>query len=153
MTDNVQISRILDKELINLSLKAKTKDEVIRELTDMLYKANYISDKEGYIQDVYLRESEGVTGIGNNVAIPHVKSDSVYRASVAIGRTEQTIDWESYDDKPVNLFFLFAIPSGIEGAKVHLKLLSQVASKLANDKLLNKLKKAESAEEFIRLLG
>ena len=69
------VKEILDKRVIDLDMNAKTKDEVIRHLAGLLHEAGYVDNLEGYIKDVYLRESEGITGIGGHVAIPHGKSD------------------------------------------------------------------------------
>ncbi|MCB5952410.1 fructose PTS transporter subunit IIA [Enterococcus sp. BWT-B8] len=148
----VDIKDILDRKLINLELKATNKNEVIEALAKMLSEKGTISDLETFIKDVYLREGEGITGLGNNVAIPHGKSEGVRIPSVAIGRTENYIDWESYDDKPVRLFFLFAVPDGNEGAEDHLRLLSQVAAKLADDDILTRLKEIRNEDTFINIL-
>lgn len=144
---------ILDNKVINLNLNATTKEEVIREMATMLYEENYVMDLDGFIEDVYEREQEGITGMGNNVAIPHGKSDSVLKAGIAIGKTASLVEWESYDEQPVNLFFLFAVPSDVEGAKLHLRLLSKVAVRLSDDELLEQIKKTCSSEEVVNLLN
>lgn len=149
----VQIKSILEDELINLTLHAKNKDEVIQSLVSMMYNAGHIKSIEGFTNDVYLREKEGITGMGNNVAIPHGKSADVTEACVAIGRTKDLIEWESYDNQPSRLFFLFAVPNGKEGANQHLKLLSQLATKLADDEILEKLKQSKTIEEFKNYLA
>lgn len=143
------VKEILDKRVIDLSMNAKTKDEVIRHLAGLLKDAGYIEDLEGYIKDVYLRESEGITGIGGHVAIPHGKSDHVEKVGIAVGRTEDMIEWESYDDEPSKLFFLFAVPSDSEGAKDHLRLIAELAGKLGNDETMNKLQTAETYEDLL----
>ena len=74
-------------------MNAKTKDEVIRHLAGLLHEAGYVDDLEGYIKDVYLRESEGITGIGGHVAIPHGKSDYVDKVGIAVGRTHDMVEW------------------------------------------------------------
>ena len=140
---------IFDRNVIDLNMKASTKDEVIRELATLLYKENYLSKLDDFIASVYEREAEGITGMGNNVAIPHGKSDSVMRAGIAIGKTNKMIHWESYDNQPVNFFFLFAVPDDVAGAKLHLQLLSKVAAKLSDDELLNRLKITHSVDEVI----
>ena len=122
------VKEILDKRVIDLDMTAKTKDEVIRHLAGLLMEAGYIQDLEGYVKDVYLRESEGITGIGNHVAIPHGKSDYVDHVGLAVGRTRDMVEWESYDEQPSDLFFLFAVPADSEGAKDHLRLIAEGGS-------------------------
>lgn len=143
------VTEILDKRVIDLSMEARTKDEVLRHLSGLLKKAGYIEDEEAYLKDVYLRESEGVTGIGSHVAIPHGKSDSVSQVGIAVGRTKQMVEWESYDGEPSDLFFLFAVPSDSQGASEHLRLISELAGKLGNAKTMEKLQTARSYEELL----
>lgn len=143
------VTEILDKRVIDLSMEARNKDEVLRHLSGLLKKAGYIEDEEAYLKDVYLRESEGVTGIGSHVAIPHGKSDSVSQVGIAVGRTKQMVEWESYDGEPSDLFFLFAVPSDSQGASEHLRLISELAGKLGNSKTMEKLQTARSYEELL----
>ena len=63
------VKEILDDRVIDLNMNAKNKDEVIRHLAGLLKNAGYIENLEGYVRDVYVRESEGITGIGGHVAI------------------------------------------------------------------------------------
>lgn len=142
------MEKMLDPKLIDLEMTATTKREVINHLARKLFENGVVNDLDNYIKDVYLREEEGITGMGNNVAIPHGKSMGVKAPGIAIGRTKEMIEWESYDEQPVNLFFLFAVPEGKDGAEMHLKLLSQIAMKLANDEILEKLKEAQDVKEF-----
>lgn len=144
------VKEILDKEVIDLDMTAKNKEEVIRYLSGLLKQAGYIEDLEGYIKDVYLREAEGITGIGNHVAIPHGKSDHVDHVGIAVGRTRRMVEWESYDGEPVDLFFLFAVPSDPEGAKDHLRLIAELAGKLGNDQIMGKLQTAKSYDDLLK---
>lgn len=143
------VTEILDQRVIDLSMEARNKDEVLRHLSGLLKKAGYIDDEEAYLKDVYLRESEGVTGIGSHVAIPHGKSDSVSQVGIAVGRTKEMVEWESYDGEPSDLFFLFAVPSDSQGASEHLRLISELAGKLGNAKTMEKLQTARSYEELL----
>lgn len=143
------VKEILDKKVIDLDMTAKTKDEVIRHLAGLLKEAGYIEDLEGYVKDVYLREAEGITGIGSHVAIPHGKSDHVDHVGIAVGRTKDMIPWESYDGEPSHLFFLFAVPSDPEGAKDHLRLIAELAGKLGNEEVMEELQTAKSYDELL----
>ena len=71
------VKEILDKRVIDLDMNAKTKDEVIRHLAGLLHEAGYVDDLEGYIKDVYLRESEGITGIGGLWPPPSVREQGM----------------------------------------------------------------------------
>lgn len=142
------VKAILDKEVIDLDMVAEDKESAIRFLSDLLYKAGYVSDIDGFVKDVFVRESEGITGIGNHVAIPHGKSDFVKKVGIAIGKTKNMITWESYDEQPVHYIFLFAVPSDNENATVHLKLLSELAGKLGNEQTMEKLEACQNFSDL-----
>ena len=89
-----------------------------------------------------------MTGIGNYVAIPHGKSDSVTQVGISIGKLNQEIEWETLDGKGVKLIFLFAVSNDTEYAKNHMRLLAQIAGKLGNDENIEKLLNAQSIEEL-----
>lgn len=112
------VKEILDKRVIDLDMDAIDKDGVIRHLAGLLKAAGYVEDLEGYIRDVYLRESEGITGIGGHVAIPHGKSDYVDQVGIAVGRTRERIEWESYDGEPSQLFFYLRFHQTAKGLRI-----------------------------------
>ena len=144
----MELKDVLDERIIDLNMEAKNKDEAIRHLAAKLKDANYIGDVDEFVKDIYLRESEGVTGIGNFVAIPHGKSDSVTQVGIAIGKLNNEIEWETLDGQGVKLIFLFAVSNDHEYARNHMKLLAQIAGKLGNDENIEKLLNAKTVEEL-----
>lgn len=103
---------------------------------------------EGFKKDIYLRESEGTTGIGNYIAIPHGKSDSVTQVGIAIAKLDHEIEWETLDGKGVKLVFLFAVSNNHEYARNHMLLLADIARKLGNDEAVEKMLSAETIEDL-----
>lgn len=149
--NNGSFSNILKESQICLDLKGSNKDEILEELISILYENELIDDRDEFKVSVLEREDEGATGVGNGIAIPHGKSNSVLKTSVIIGRSNKDIDWDSIDDKPVNLFILFAIKSIDQ--TMHLKLLSKIASSLCDDSVVDKLKTTDDKREVISLLS
>lgn len=139
---------VLDERIIDLHVKAKNKKEAIDALANKLYEAGYVGNVEEFVADIYVRESEGTTGIGNYVAIPHGKSDSVTKVGIAIGKLEQEIEWETLDGNGVKLIFLFAVSNDHEYARNHMLLLAQIAGKLGNDEAIEALLNANTVEEI-----
>ncbi|CQR23725.1 PTS system fructose-specific transporter subunit IIA [Streptococcus varani] len=150
--DDINFFAVINEDLINLELEATTKEEVIESLSELLFENGAISDKHSFIEDVYLRETEGVTGIGQGIAIPHGKSESVCHTSIAIGRTKKSIEWETLDENPVNFIILFAVKNTEANTK-HIKLLQQVAIKLADDEFIETIQKVSSSEELLDLFS
>ncbi|MBF8807410.1 MAG: PTS sugar transporter subunit IIA [Enterococcus lacertideformus] len=144
-----EVSQIIDQKNIKTDLASATKDEVLKELATLLLQNNYITDVNGFIKDVYTREEEGQTGIGNYIAIPHGKSPYADKIGVAIGVTENEIPWESLDGKGVKGIILFAVGDNNQGAQEHLKLLSLFAKKLGNDEVIKRLIQAKDKDEVV----
>lgn len=144
----MEIDKILDDNLILNYLKAESKIQVLEKLSEVLKENEYISEVDGFVKDVLEREKLGVTGIGNFVAIPHGQSDYVNETTIAIGKLNKEIEWESLDNNGVRIVILFVVKNDKNFADEHLKLLSKVASNLANEDILKKLLSADSKEEI-----
>ena len=96
---------VFDKRVVDLDMNVRDKDEAIRYLSSLLKKAGYIADIEEFVNDIYFRENEGITGIGEHIAIPHGKSESVSNIGIAVGKTNHMIPWESLDEKADRYYF------------------------------------------------
>lgn len=140
---------MFSKDRVSFDLKATSKDEAINELIQILYDDGKIIDKEKFREAVLKREEEFSTGIGMGIAIPHGKSNAVKEASIAFGRSNKGVDYESMDDKSAHLFFLIAVPE--ESSDVHLRALSEISRKLMHTETRENLFKVESFEEFIKV--
>ena len=147
--EELSIRSVLNEQRIDLHLKGQTKDEVLDEMVDLLFKDSVLSSKEQFLKDVYYREGEGITGIGDGIAIPHGKSDSELHTAVAIGRSDHDLEWRSIDDKPVRLIIMLAIKS--VDKTVHMKLLSNVATSLCQRDVIEQIFISEDKEEIIEL--
>ncbi|MBS4535641.1 PTS sugar transporter subunit IIA [Clostridium sp. D2Q-14] len=148
----MDLSKVIKEERINLNLNAKSKDEVINELTDLLVETGSVANKEGFLKDVYAREEIGETGMGGYIAIPHGKSAHVAKTAIAIGRTYEEIEWGSLDGKGVKLIILFAVPEE-DKTSVHVKLLAQVASILGDEEKCQELLTVKSTEDILEIMS
>lgn len=146
------IANVITEKLIRLEMKAKTKKEAILELSELLKENGIIKDVDDFSSDVFQREKEGITGIGNGVAIPHGKSASVIQTSLVVGKVETPISWESLDEQPVKVIILFAVKD-TDANTVHIKLLQKVAMLLAEDTIIEKMNQATSKTELMELLA
>lgn len=149
----MELREILDKNIIRIGLEAASKDDALKKMSKLLYENGNIDDVDQFVKDIYLREQEGITGIGNGVAIPHGKSGSVNRIGVAIATLKEGIEWETLDGNKVNMIFMFCVGNDVNAARDHLVLLSKVAAKLADDELLEKISKAGSPDDVVAYLG
>jgi fructose PTS system EIIA component len=148
----MEVSAVINRSAVVLDMEAANKAAVISNLADLLEKDGAITSKDQFITDVYLREAEGKTGIGNAVAIPHGKSVAVSKTCVAIGRVKDAIEWETLDGKPVKLVILFAVGLEDKGMSF-VKLMSQVARKIANEEVCEKLMCAKEVDEVVHIFA
>lgn len=147
--ETTTLAGVIDPKTIITNLKAETKDDVLRALANAFYQEGYIGDVDEFVKSVYEREAEGATGIGNHVAIPHGKSQTVKKNGVAIAILEHEIAWESLDDTGAKVVVLFDVGVDSEGAKEHLRMLSLFAKKLGKDSVIDALLKANSVDEIV----
>jgi nitrogen PTS system EIIA component len=96
------------------------------------------------------RERLGSTGIGGGIAIPHGRMSTLSAPRGLFARLVNPIDFDSIDDRPVDIVFLLVAPEGA-GAD-HLKALARVSRLLRDRNLVDKLRATESADALYALL-
>ncbi|WP_152083580.1 PTS sugar transporter subunit IIA [Enterobacter oligotrophicus] len=148
----MDISSVLNVNNIKLNMTAKSKEEAIEELADLLVRDGAVINKDVFLKDVWLREEQGSTGFENHIAIPHGKSSGVARTALAVGRTQHQISWETMDGSDVRCIILFAVCLVDQNA-THIRLLSQVSGSLADEEIVEKLLKEDSPQKIIDLLN
>ncbi|MBO1299205.1 MULTISPECIES: PTS sugar transporter subunit IIA [Enterococcus] len=148
----MSIATLLPSNHIFLDMESTNKEDTIHQLGEVLTNNGLVSNKEAYIQSVLEREQHSTTGIGNNIAIPHGKSEAVIEPSIVFARLKQPIDWQSLDEEPVSVVILLAIPESQKG-DTHLRILSEIAMKLMDDEITAQLKTETNKEQIAKLLS
>ena len=146
----MEVKDIIDLKTVKTNMNVNTKEEALKELANLLLENGNISEEKGFIKDIYDREAEGQTGIGNYLAIPHGKSAYVKKIGVAIGINSTEIPWESLDDNGVKGIILFAVGTDHKETTSHLKLLSLFARKLGNDEVVREFLQSKSPEDVVK---
>jgi nitrogen PTS system EIIA component len=146
----MKIVEFLNEKAINANMKATTKEAAIRELVEVLAKAEGIKNKEELVKVLLGRESLGSTGIGQGVGIPHGKSNSVKKLVAAFGICHHGVNFDALDGEPVYIFFLLLAPE--ESAGPHLKGLARI-SRLLKDKFFREsLKQLTDEKAILKLI-
>ena len=132
-------------------LEGRTKEEVLDELTDVMAAAVPGLEKDRLAEAVFRREGLMSTGVGLGIAIPHVRLPEVDSAFVAFGLSRDAIsDYESMDEKPVQIVVLIVAPHGRHD--LYIKLLSHVISLLKDPMLRSRVESAKTASEIFSVL-
>jgi mannitol/fructose-specific phosphotransferase system IIA component (Ntr-type) len=139
------LTDLLTIDRIRIPLEARTKDNVLRELVQVITR-NSDDEPEEVLRAVREREAVLSTGIGNGVAIPHGKSAMVPELVMAAGRTAAPVEFDSLDGQPVQLLFMLVGPETAAGP--HIKALSRISRLIRKDSVREQLINAQTAEEF-----
>ena len=146
----MRITDLLDKRSIAFDKNPANKQETLDMAVDLMCASGKINDTEAYRKQVYLREEESTTGIGEGIAIPHGKGDCVSRPGLAAMVIKNGVDFDSLDGEPVTLLFLIAAPNTEDN--VHLEVLSKLSMMLMDEQFTEALRNATSAEEFLSII-
>ena len=146
----MRITDLLDKRSISLNAAPADKKETLDLAVELMAKSGKLSDVEKYRTQVYAREEESTTGIGEGIAIPHGKCDAVKTPGLAAMVIKNGVDYDSLDGEPVTLLFLIAAPNTKDN--VHLDVLSKLSVMLMDENFTASLRNAKSVEEFLQII-
>ena len=146
----MRITDLLDRRSISLTGTPKTKSEALDQIIDLMVKSGKINDREAYRAQVYAREEESTTGIGEGIAIPHGKCDAVTKPGLAAMVIKDGVEFDSLDGQPVTLMFLIAAPNTKDN--VHLDVLSKLSVLLMDENFADNLRNANSVDEFLEIV-
>ncbi len=144
----MQISELFDENWTTFDLQSTEKWNVISELVDLLFANNRINSTENFLKDIEKREAQVSTGVGYGIAIPHAKSPAVLNPSIAFGKSDHGIDYDSIDGDPVHLVFLLAIPDALEN-ETYIRTLADLSRALVHEEVREKLLTATSFESLL----
>jgi PTS system fructose-specific IIA component len=144
----IYMTKVITEELIDLKVAGDTPHEVIKNMAQLIDAAGRISNFDQYYQSVLEREELTSTGIGFGIAIPHGKSSHVRECTVAFGRLNNPVNWQSLDNKEVEMVFLLAVPEECAGDE-HLKIIAGLSRKLVHEDFRELLKTTQNETAII----
>jgi fructose-specific phosphotransferase system IIA component len=146
----MRLTEILKPQDIKIPLEAKTKNEAIAELVNLLAANGEVSDAKKVLEAVLDREATRTTGIGNGLAIPHGKCAGVPSLVMAIGRASTPIDFQAIDGRPVTLIWLLGSPPDKTGQHIH--ALARISRLMTIDKFRQSVANAKTSQELYDLI-
>ena len=146
----MRITDLLDKRSISLDATPADKKATLDMAVELMAKSGKLMDVEQYRAQVYAREEESTTGIGEGIAIPHGKCDAVKTPGLAAMVIKNGVDYDSLDGEPVTLLFLIAAPNTKDN--VHLDVLSKLSVMLMDENFTTSLRNAKSVEDFLQII-
>ena len=146
----MRITDLLDRRSVMLGAAPSDKKETLEQAVALMVQSGKIADEEGYKKQVFAREEESTTGIGEGIAIPHGRCDAVKRPGLAAMVIPNGVEFDSLDGEPVTLLFLIAAPNTKDN--VHLDVLSKLSVMLMDETFTENLRKAASVDEFLKII-
>ena len=146
----MRITDLLDVRSISLNAAPADKSQTLDAAVSLMTRSGKINDEEAYRKQVYAREEESTTGIGEGIAIPHGKCDAVEKPGLAAMVIPGGVDFDSLDGEPVTLLFLIAAPNTEDN--VHLDVLSKLSMMLMDEEFTKSLRAAKTPEEFLAII-
>ena len=124
----MNITDLLTITSIDLDAKVSSKEEAIDHLVDLMMTTGKINNRELYRKDIFSRESQGSTGVGEEIAIPHAQSEAVDDFALAAMVVKDGVDFDALDNQKAKLFFMIAASN--DGGNDHLKALARLSKML-----------------------
>ncbi|EOR20760.1 PTS system, fructose-specific, IIA component [Clostridium sartagoforme AAU1] len=129
---------IIKRECIVFDIDVKEKNEAILILVKKLKEHGVITDTDKFYADVLDREVLSPTSIGNDIGLPHGKTENVLRPAVCFGRLKEKVLWNSETEEFANIIILIAVPGNDED-NTHIKIISRLARQLMHKEFIEKL--------------
>ncbi len=142
----MRLSDLLPTAQIRIGLRARTKNEAIAELVDLLPLEGPDGRPE-VVRAVLERESVLSTGIGRGVAVPHGKTAAVPRLMAAMATCPEGLAFDAVDGEPCRILFLLV--SNPDASGPHIRALAQVARVLNQERAKRALAEARTPEDVV----
>ena len=141
---------LISKESIKVNVKALSKKRLLQDMSSLAQEYLGVSGTELY-SSLQKREILGPTGIGNGVAIPHVKIKGISKLSGFFLILEKSIDFEAADNQPVDLVFTLLAPEDNNGSD-HLKALAMISRCFKDKNTRSKLRLTKNIDSVYAIL-
>ena len=146
----MKIIDLLKKNAIELNASVASKNDAIDKLIALHEKAGNLLDVNEYKKAILAREAQGSTAIGEGIAVPHAKSESVKTPGLSAITVQNGVDYGAPDGKNSDILFMIAAP--LDG-DLHLEILSRLMVMLMEPEFCAALRSAKTADEFKQLLN
>ncbi|WP_019065450.1 fructose-specific PTS transporter subunit EIIC [Streptomyces prunicolor] len=146
------LSGYLTEQTVKVRLDAGDKEAVIREMAGLLARTGKVVDVEELVATALRREAQGTTGLGEEIAIPHAKTDAVSAPVVGFARSAEGVEWGSLDGTKARLVFMIAVPEAAAGDE-HLRILALLSRKLMDAGFRERLSAAGDESAVLGVLS
>jgi len=128
--------------------KQRNKERLLSDLVAILEISGKIGNRCKVLTDFINRERKASTGIGDGVAVPHVRSMQVKELIIGFARSAEGYDFDTIDNEPAHLFFVMAAPPYDDN--LYLRVFKALSESLQYETFREELMQAERPYDIIR---
>ncbi|MCR4747071.1 MAG: fructose-specific PTS transporter subunit EIIC [Clostridiales bacterium] len=145
----MKIIDLLKADAIELNASVSSKAEAIDKMVALHKAVGNLNDADAYKEAILAREEQSSTAIGEGIAVPHAKSDSVKTPGLSSITVPDGVDYDAPDGKPSDILFMIAAP--LDG-DLHLEILSRLMVMLMDADFCGRLRAAKSPKEYLEII-
>ncbi|MGW4083312.1 fructose-specific PTS transporter subunit EIIC [Streptomyces sp. NPDC004822] len=145
------LSGYLTERTVRVRLDATDKADAIREMAALLARSGRVVDEDELVATALRREEQGTTGLGEEIAVPHAKTDAVSAPVVGFARSAEGVEWDSPDGTRARLVFMIAVPEAAAGDE-HLRILALLSRRLTDAGFRERLLAAPDEAAVVEVL-
>jgi PTS system nitrogen regulatory IIA component len=141
-----EIINFLTEDSIIMNCQSKSQKNALEVISNKMAELTS-TNKDEIFQKLYEREKLGTTAFGNGIAIPHARIEGIQNAKIIMLKLTEAIDFNSIDNSKVDIVMSLFVPN--DNNKMHIELLSKIASLLDNQVFREKIRTANTASDIM----
>jgi len=145
-----RLSKLLDPSRITLNVQSARRTAAINEVARLLDGHAEVTNFHGFYNELLARERLDTTCLGNEIALPHARTEHVQGIVMAVGRSEQGVHFEN-GNQMVRLMFVLGTPKSNPGD--YLQVVSALCKILKDAANRKALLAAGTPEAFIEAVN
>ncbi len=145
-----EIINFLTEDSIIMNCQSKSQKNALEVISNKMAELTS-TNKDEIFQKLYEREKLGTTAFGNGIAIPHARIEGIQNAKIIMLKLTEAIDFNSIDNSKVDIVMSLFVPN--DNNKMHIELLSKIASLLDNQVFREKIRTANTASDIMMTIN
>lgn len=144
-----RLSQLLDPSRIVLHVQSTKRTTALNEVARLLENHPEVTNFQGFYNELLARERLDATCLGNEIALPHARTEHVQKIVLAVGRSEAGVHFENCN-QTVRLMFVLGTPKS--NPTDYLMVVSSLCKILKDAANRTALMTASTPEAFVQAL-
>jgi len=145
---SMKLTQYIRPDCFLADLTVRTREDALRRIVHAVAEKGYIRDEKEVFARLMERENIQSTAVGNGIAIPHCFTDEVPDLIIAVARSRQGLEFDSFDGKPTQVVFL--LMGNRQEHSLHLKALARIARLIKSTSFIEKIIASATVEDMVR---